>query len=176
MKFKSEITGKYTLAQLAAPHILDHNLATCKEWFENCVGCKIVKPWDSIKNYDVTLWTLDFPSPFAPRELLINTSVNQDENNVVTIDVIAVPNAIPHTEGIVRVQRMHNVWKFTPLENGMAKCELIQDISMGGLFPSLAMNMMGADANFAFMRDELPMFLKKEKYKNASFPFIEEQN
>jgi hypothetical protein len=174
VKFRSVIKGDYTLSQLAAPHLLDHNLATCKEWFENCVGCKIIKPFDSIKHYDISLWTLEFPSPFAPRELLINTSVNQDENKVVTIDVMAVPNAVEHNEDKVRVERMHNVWKFTPLGNGLTECELTQDISLGGLFPTFLMNMAGADANFQFMRDELPKFLEKEKYKNAKFSFIEE--
>lgn len=176
VKYRSIIRGKYTLSQLAAPHLLDHNLATCKEWFENCIGCKIIEPFDTIRQYDVSLWTLEFPSPFAPRELLINTSVTQDENKVVTIDVVAVPNAVEPNEGKVRVERMHNVWKFTPLENGMSECELTQDISLGGYFPKFLMNMAGTDANFTFMKDELPKFLEKEKYRNATFPFIEEKN
>lgn len=174
VKFKSVFQGKYSLSQLAAPHLLDHNLETCREWFENCVACEIIEPFDTIKLYDISLWTLDFPSPFSPRELLINTTVSQDENKVVTIDVIAVPNAIEQNEGKVRVERMHNVWKFTPLGNGMSECELIQDVSLGGFFPSFMMNMAGADANFMFMRDELPKFLVKEKYKNAKFAYITE--
>lgn len=174
VKFRSKFKGKYSLSQLAAPHLLDHNLETCKEWFDNCVECKIIEPFDTVRQYDISLWTLDFPWPFQPRELLINTSVRQDENKVVTIDVIAVPNRVEHNEGRLRVERMHNVWQFTPLGDGMAECQLTQDISLGGRFPSFAMNMMGTEANFKFMRDELPMFLEKEKYKNAKFPYIEE--
>jgi hypothetical protein len=175
LKFRGVMKGEYTLAQLAAPHLIDHNLKTCKEWFENCIGCKIVKPFDSIRQYDISLWTLEFPYPFLPRELLINTSVNQDENKVVTIDVVAVPNTIDHNEGTVRLERMHNVWKFTPLGNGMVECSQTQDVAFGGLFPSFFLNIIGVDANFKFMRDELPKFLEKEKYKNAKFSFIEEQ-
>lgn len=175
VKFKSKFKGNYTLGQLAAPHLLDHNLETCKEWFENCVDCEIIKPFDTIRQYDVSLWTLDFPKPFSPRELLINTSVSQDANKVVTIDVVAVPNAVDHNEGKLRVERMHNVWQFTPLGNGEAECQLTQDISLGGFFPSFLMNMIGAEENFKFMRDELPKFLVKEKYKNAKFPYIKEQ-
>ncbi|EDP94606.1 START domain-containing protein [Kordia algicida OT-1] len=174
VKFRTIFKGKYTLSQLAAPHLLDHNLETCKEWFENCVDCEIIEPFDTIRQYDVSLWTLDFPSPFQPRELLINTSVKQDENKVVTIDVISVPNAVEHNKGKIRVERMHNVWQFTPLGNGMAQCQLTQDISLGGFFPSFLMNMAGKDANYDFMKNELPKFLEKEKYKNAKFPFIEE--
>ncbi|MCH2193531.1 START domain-containing protein [Kordia sp.] len=175
VKYRTIIKGRYSLSQLAAPHLLDHNLETCKEWFENCVDCKIIQPWDSIRQYDISLWTLDFPSPFQPRELLINTSVKQDENKVVTIDVTSVPNAIEHNDGKVRVERMHNVWQFTPLGNGIAECQLTQDISLGGFFPQFLMNMAGKDANFEFMQKELPKFLQKEKYKNAKFSFIREQ-
>ena len=175
VKFKSKFKGKYTLGQLAAPHLLDHNLETCKEWFENCVGCEIIVPFDTIRQYDVSLWTLELPSPFQSSELLINTSVTQDANGVVTVDVTSVPNTIGHTKDVVRVERMHNVWQFTPLGNGMAECQLIQDISLGGFFPNFLMNMVGASGNLEFMRDELPKFLEKPKYKNATFSYIKEQ-
>lgn len=176
VKYRSIIKGKYTLSQLAAPHLLDHNLETCKEWFENCVDCKIIKPWDPIRQYDVSLWTLDFPSPFQPRELLINTSVTQSADKVVTINVTSVPNAVEHNDGKVRVERMHNVWQFSPLGNGISKCQLTQDVSLGGFFPQFLMNMAGTSANFEFMRDELPKFLEKEKYKKAKFSYIKEEN
>ncbi|QHI36101.1 hypothetical protein IMCC3317_14550 [Kordia antarctica] len=175
VKFRGVMKGKYTLSQLAAPHLKDHTLKTCIEWFPNCTGCEIIRPFDSIRQYDISLWTLDFPAPFQPRELLINTSVMQDENKVVTIDVVAVPNTIDHNEGKVRLERMHNVWKFTPLGNGMVECSQTQDVSFGGLFPFFMLNIIGVDANFEFMRDELPKFLEKEQYKNATFSFIEEQ-
>ncbi len=174
VKYRGVMKGNYTLGQLAAPHLLDHNLTTCKEWFPNCTGCEIVKPFDTIRQYDISLWTLDFPFPFLDRELLINTSVSQDENKVVTIDVAAVPNTTNHNEGKVRLERMHNVWKFTPLENGMIECMQTQDVSLGGLFPAILLNMQGKEANFKFMREELPMFLEKDKYRYAKFPFIEE--
>lgn len=174
VKFKSSMRGNYTLSQLAASHIIDHNLETCKEWFPNCIECRTLEPFDTLKLYDVTMWTLTFPGPFSSRELLIKTMVSQNKDKVVTIDVVGVPNAIAPTDKIVRVERMHNVWKFTPLGNGQSECECLQDIDLGGFFPYFLMNMAGLDATYTFMHDELPKFLDKDRYRNAHFAFIKE--
>lgn len=177
VKFKTIIQGSWSLSQMAALHLVDDNLETCKDWFPNCVEFKRIMEFDSVKLYDVDLWVLASPPPFADRELLLRTIVSQDEESkVVTLDVIGSPTTLPVKKGRIRVQQMHAKWQFTSIGNGKSELELIQNLSMGGLIPYFLLNMFGADENFKFMRDELPKFLEKEKYKNAKFCFIEEQD
>lgn len=172
VKFKAVGNFDHSLSQFAAPHIIDHNLRSCKEWFPNCTGCDIIRPFDEEKLYDVSLWTIDLPAPFTTREILINTLISQDENKVLTVDVMAAPNVVPANEGTVRIERMHNVWKMTPLPGGQTKCEFIQDLSLGGFFPYFLINMAGVEENYKLFNEQLPVILNK--YEEVSFSFIKE--
>jgi len=175
MRFKAIIRGDYTLSQLAALFIIDDDLETCKDWLPNCVEYTRIKEMDSRTMYDTDRWLLDFPFPFSDREILLRTIISQDKKTkAVTADIVAVPNVLPQTDGVVRVVRMHNVWKYIPLENGQTEVQFIQDVDMGGLFPVFLLNLSSAEENFKFMHDELPKFLSKEKYRKAKISFIKE--
>jgi hypothetical protein len=175
IKVKAVMEGDYTLSQLTALHIIDDNLQTCQDWFPNCVDFTRIKEFDPVKGYDLDMWRLDFPFPFDDRELLISTVVSQDmSTKAVVLDVLASPNTLPHNKGIVRIQRMHNRWQFTPKTNGKVEVELIQDTEMGGLFPYFLLNLVAADENYKFFSKELRGFLAKEKYVKARLGFIED--
>ena len=175
IKTKTVMEGEYTLSQLAAPHIIDHNLETCKKWIPNCIAVTPIKDFDPVTRSSVDMWRLDFPSPLSDRELLISTIVSQDKaSKAVALDAVVLPNVLPHNDGIVRVEQMHNRWKFTPNRNGKVEVELIQDTNFGGSFPYFLMNMVIADESHAFFRDELREILKEEKYVNAKFEFIDD--
>ncbi|MDQ3289426.1 MAG: hypothetical protein M3Q42_14475 [Pseudomonadota bacterium] len=45
-------------------------------------------------------------------------SSQKKSNKAAKLDVVAIPNALPHNQGVVRVERMHNQWMFAPLANG----------------------------------------------------------
>ncbi len=175
IKVKAVMEGNYTLSQLAGLHIIDDNLQTCQDWFPNCTDFTRIKEFDTVKGYDTDMWRLDFPFPFKDRELLIDTIVSQDkETKTVVLDVVASPNTLPHTSDTVRIERMHNRWEFKPLPNGKVEVLLIQDTEMGGLFPYFLLNMVAVDQNFIFFSEELPGFLKKDKYVNLKLDFIED--
>jgi hypothetical protein len=175
IKTKTVMEGDYTLSQVAAPHIIDHNLETCKIWIPNCMAVTPIKDFDPVTRSSVDMWRLDFPSPFDDRELLISTIASQEKaSKAVALDVVVLPNVLPHNEGVVRVEQMHNRWTFTPKPNGKVEVELIQDTNLGGSFPYFLMNMVIVDESHAFFRDELRKVLKQEKYANARFEFIDE--
>lgn len=175
MKVKAVMEGDYTLSQVISLHIIDDNLDTCQDWFPNCVDFTRIKEFDPIKGYDLDMWRLDFPFPFDDRELLISTVFSQDmKTKTAVLDVVASPNTLPHNKGIVRIQRMHNRWQFTPKANGKVEVELIQDTEMGGLFPYFLLNMVAADENYKFFSTELRSFLAKPKYVNAKLDFVDD--
>lgn len=175
VKFKSIIDGNYNLSQLTAMHVVDDNLATCKEWYPNCVDFTRILEFDTVKLYDTDMWEMAFPFPFANRELAIKTIFHQDqETGEVTLDVLGCPNVVPYNPGKVRIERFTNKWKFIPLGKELTRVEVVQNLEMGGLFPYYLMNMMTAGEHLKFYRDELPRYLSKEKYKNAKLSFVKE--
>jgi hypothetical protein len=175
IKVKAIMQGDYTLTQLAAMHIVDDNLQTCKDWFPECTDFTRLKEFDMVKGYDQDMWRLDFPFPFKDRELLLTTMVSQDpKTKIVVLDVLAMPATLPNNPDAVRIERMHNRWQFTPLANGKVEVELIQDTEMGGMFPYFLLNMVSVDENYKFFSGDLRKFLLKDKYVNAKLPFIQE--
>jgi hypothetical protein len=174
LKTKTIMQGNYTLSQVAAPHIIDHNLETCKKWVPNCMALTSIKDFDPVTRSSVDMWRLDF-SPLRDRELLISTIVSQDKaTKAVAIDAVAMPNILPHNEGIVRVEQMHNRWTLTPLPNGKVDVELIQDTNFGGSFPYFLMNVVLVNESHNFFRTELRKVLQEKKYADAKFDFIDD--
>jgi len=175
IKVKTVMSGDYTLTQLTSQHIVDDNLDTCREWIPTCVTFTRLQEFDPVKGYDKDMWRLDFPAPFKDRELLISTMFSQDKaTKVVKLDVVALPNTLPHNKDVVRVERMHNVWTFAPLPNGKVEVSLIQDNDLLGFFPYVMMNMVIVDESHKFFSVDLRKALKKEKYVNAKLDFIDD--
>lgn len=175
LKVRTVMEGDYTLTQLTSQHIIDDNLDTCRSWIPGCKEFTRIQDFDPVRGYDKDMWRLDFPGPFADRELLITTIFAQDKKTKeVTLDVVAIPNALPPTPGVVRVERMHNRWTFTPKDNGKVEVSLIQDNDLLGFFPYFLMNMVVVDESHKFFATELRTSLKKEKYVNAKLDFIDD--
>lgn len=175
LKVRTVMEGDYTLTQLTSQHIVDDNLDTCRAWVPGCKEFTRIQNFDPVRGYDKDMWRLDFPGPFDDRELLITTIYEQNkQTKQVALDVVAIPNALPHTPGVVRVERMHNRWTFTPKPNGKIEVALIQDNDLLGFFPYFLINFIIADESHKFFATELRTSLKKEKYVNAKLDFIDD--
>ena len=172
MKTRTVMEGDYTLTQLMSQHIgVGDTLEVCKEWIPGCKDFKRIKDFDPLRGYDKDLWRMDLPGPFADRELLITTIFEQDKKTKqVTLDVVAMPNVLPHTPGVVRVERMHNRWVYTPKPNGKVEVSLIQDTDLPGIgfFPYFLMNMTLVEEGHKFFATTLRTTLKEAKYVNAN--------
>lgn len=175
LKVKTVMEGDYTLTQLTSQHIVDDNLETCKSWIPDCVEFTRIQDFDPVRGYDKDMWRLNFPAPFDDRELLITTIFAQDKaTKQVALDVVAIPNTLPLTKGVVRVERMHNRWTFTPQPNGKVEVLLIQDNDLLGFFPYFLLNMVIVDESHKFFATELRTSLKKDKYVHAKLDFIDD--
>jgi hypothetical protein len=116
------------------------------------------------------------PGPFADRELLISTIFHQDKaTKKVTLDVVAMPNSLPHTPGVVRIERMHNQWTYTPMPNGKVEVQLIQDVGFSevGFMPYILMNMTIVDNIHKFFATTLRRTLKEERFVNAKMDLVD---
>lgn len=179
MKVRTVMEGDYTLTQLASQHIgVGDNLQVCIEWIPGCKEMKRIKDFDPVRGgYDKDMWRVELPGPFADRELLITTMFEQDkQTKQVVLDVLSMPNTLPHTPGVVRVERMHNRWTYTPKANGKVEVALIQDTDLPGIgfFPYFLMNMTLVEESHKFFATTLRTSLKEAKYVNAKLPFVDD--
>lgn len=179
VKLRTVMEGDYTLTQLASQHMfVGDTLQVCKEWIPGCVDFKRIKDFDPVRGgYDRDLWRVELPGPFADRELLLTTMFEQDkQTKQVVLDVVATPNTLPHTPGVVRVARMHNRWVYTPKANGKVEVSLIQDTDMPGIgfFPYILMNMTLVEESHKFFATTLRTSLQEAQYVNAKLEFIDD--
>lgn len=182
LKMRTVMEGDYTLTQLTSQHIgVGDTLEVCIEWIPGCKKMTRLKSFDMARGdhdrYDKDLWQVELPGPFADRELLIATMFHQDKKTkAITLDVVGMPNSVPHTPGVVRLQRIHNQWTYTPKANGKVEVVLIQDVGLAdiGFFPYFLLNLVNVDDSHKFFATTLRTSLKEDKYVNAKLDFIDD--
>jgi len=178
LKARTVMDGDYTLTQLTSQHlIVGDTLEVCIEWIPGCKEMKRIQDFDPVRGYDKDMWRVQLPGPFADRELLITTMFKQDkQTKQVVLDVLSMPNTLPHTPGVIRVERMHNRWTYTPKANGKVEVALIQDTDLPGIgfFPYFLMNMTLVDESHKFFATTLRTSLKEAKYVNAKLEFVDD--
>lgn len=115
-----------------------------------------------------------FP-PFKHREFVVRSEFSQDPvSKEMKFNFVAAPEKKPFNKRYHRVTKMHNRWRYTPLESGEVEYEFIYDaVDPGGYFPyALANWMIPAMLPFAFSK--MPKILSKEKYLNAQVDYVQE--
>lgn len=171
LKLRTVMEGDYTLTQLVSQHVdVGDTLPVCKEWIPGCVDFKRIIDFDPARGYDRDMWRVEMPGPFVDRELLISTMFHQDkQTKAVTLDVVSMPNSLPHTPGVVRLERMHNQWRYTPKANGKVEVVLIQDVGFSevGFLPYPLLNLTLVDESHKFFATTLRTTLLENKYVNA---------
>lgn len=176
-KLRTVMEGDYTLTQLVSQHIgVGDNLQVCIEWIPGCKDFKRIMPFTPERGYDRDLWRVEVPGPFADRELLISTIFHQNkQTKAVTLDVVGMPNSLPPTPGVVRLERIHNQWTYTPKANGKVEVALIQDVGFSevGFVPYPLLNMNLVNDSHKFFATTLRRTLKEDKYVNAKVDLVD---
>ncbi|MFC3195098.1 START domain-containing protein [Marinicella sediminis] len=174
LKYKTIRRVNYPLQQLVAS-IKDTTLQNCKDWFPECISMETLKEWDPATLSHTHVWTMGFGEPLTPRDLVVEQKFTQDPvTKSALVEITAKPDLIPERDCCVRIPRMNNTWRYTPLENGEVEVEFVQDSDFGGMIPDFMMNMDGAEMNHYFISEAWLELVDQEKYRNASFDFIVE--
>jgi len=177
LKMRTVMEGDYTLSQLVSQHIgVGDTLQVCIEWIPGCKDFKRIMSYNPARGYDRDMWRVAVPGPFADRELLISTIFHQDkQTKAVTLDVVSMPNSLPPTPGVVRIERMHNQWTYTPMPNGKVQVALIQDVGFSdvGFVPYLLLNMNLVNDSYKFFTTTLRRTLQEDKYVNAKVDLVD---
>lgn len=174
-QFKAVTRANYTLNQLVGGLIENATPQNCRDNIPGCLGMQVVTPWSAKTMSDTVLWRLGLPGPFAPREMILRSQVVQDpRTRAVTVNILAAPNALPRNPGTVRVTHLQNRWVYTPVGNGKVEIEFLQDVDLGGMFPTILLNLGGAEQTWQFIHDQLPKLLNTDKLRKIRYDFIQE--
>jgi len=174
-QFRAVARAKYRLNQLVGGLIENSTPDNCKNNIPGCIEMKVVSPWSAKTMSDTVMWKLGLPGPFSPREMILRSQVAQDPvTKAVTVNIIGAPNALPRSPGSVRVTHLQNRWIYTPVGNGEVEIEFLQDVDMGGMFPTILLNLGGAEQTYQFIHDQLPGLLDTEKLRTIEYDFITE--
>ena len=168
-QFKMVTRIKTTLNRAVAS-LTDNDLENCTDWIKRCVSVQSVVPWNPQSQTLVTLFRVNYPSPFSPREILSKGQFTQDpKSKEVFVEFTAAPDMLPKNDCCFRIVHMHNRWRLTPLENGEIEVENSHNNDNG--IPYILYNSRVPNALY-FVGINLPRFFNKEKYHSASFDFI----
>ncbi len=130
-----------------------------------------------LKRYNRYHWVLqtlsDAPFPFTDRDLISETTMEQDSNLVISIKSNARPTFIKEDKNYVRIKYMVSSWRFTPKPDGIVIIEFKLRINLGGNLPIWITNIavdIGPYNTLQSMRKQL----ERDKYRNAKISYIKE--
>ena len=169
-KFKGVVRVRSTLTAAMA---LQQDPEVC-QWV-NCYESRMFEKVDERVQYYTFRW--NYPFFFRPREFVIKQQFSRvPETNALLVDVIAAPDKLPPNDCCVRVETMHNTWKYTPLKNGDMELEYVINSDDGGFFPYFLAN-EGAPAFMRYMLPKMQTILDKQqqKFPNAKFELLGEK-
>lgn len=173
-QYKAVMQADYSLDHLVAGLIENSTIEHCRNHIPDCIDMQLIKPWNPETMSDTVMWKLGLPDPFKPREIIMRSQVTQDPaTKAVSIDVIAAPNAVERNDDAVRLTHVQNRWVYTPLDNGNVEIQFIQDMDMGGMFPSFLLNLAGAEEVYKFIHDQLPGLLDSDRLRSIDYTFVE---
>jgi hypothetical protein len=112
------------------------------------------------------------PPPFGRKELVCLLNYAQDpKTKEVLINVQAAPTRLPPTPDTTRVTHLDNMFRLTPLANGVVEWEITGDVDMGLFYP-LA-NLAMPQFIFQGLSDQRKLVLK-DRYQKARLVSVQE--
>jgi hypothetical protein len=165
LRVETILTGK--LSALAAV-LMD--IDNYPKWSFNNEKASILKRIGPEELYFYSL--INSPWPANDRDLAIHLRIRQDSaTRDLYVNADEIANYIPQKKGIVRVPLSAENWTVTPLTGNRLKVTYELRLDPGASAPAWLINMFsikGPYETFLHLREQL----KKEKYRDASLPFI----
>lgn len=159
-------------APLHAFLILLMNTSTHSLWLRHTFSTRILKQLGHNSFLIQTLFAM--PWPYHTRELINQSRYWQDPHScIISMEAVAVPDAIPPTPKVVRVPRAHALWRMIPHPDGSMDLVYQGFVDPGGHFPNwLSKGMQQTELRYTFQR--LSVLLTEPRYHLKRFPGINE--
>lgn len=173
LRFKVRTRIRTTMDRIVAG-MTDTSTEGCQHFVTGCISGPVFKQFDEkelryVQAYKISFNERAFLKPVA---FVNNVQFERDrKTGTVTVTLDARPELIPKDDCCTPFTELHNVWKFTPLENGLIEMEVIEHDNPP--FPYWMYN-RALKINHTWMRRNAERVFNKEKYANARFAFLRE--
>ncbi|MEM6317565.1 MAG: START domain-containing protein [Bacteroidota bacterium] len=159
-------------ASMSAIVELLQDVAAIPDWVYRCPKAYSIK---KISDSEEVYYNLvDFPWPLDDRDLVVRNVLTQDPvTKVVKSESFAEASYIAEKEGIIRIQKTHLWWTFTPNDEGWIDVEYFLSSDPGGFIPAWIIN-LAIDQGPTHTIKEFKKILKLPKYRDAQLDFISE--
>jgi ribosome-associated toxin RatA of RatAB toxin-antitoxin module len=88
-----------------------------KTWFPRCSQSKVLARLN--ENESIVHLFFDAPWPVKNRDCVMRVKVEKDaRTGIITITETSEPKYLKPVDGIVRINQLKSVWKFTPKDGG----------------------------------------------------------
>lgn len=138
-----------------------------------CFDSEILKV-DEYPRYQYYKFKYAYGTPFKDRQYVVRSEFRQDPvTKEIYTDFKSVPDFIPEDNCCVRVQHMHNIWEFKPLDNNVVEVRFTMNEQPGGLVPYFIFNEVNQNSihrNVEWLQEIIDM----DKYKNATVDYVQE--
>ncbi len=143
----------------------------CRNFLPGCITGKIYKPFDEQTLNYVQAYRINMPK-LSKKDLamVMKMQVSRDpRTNVMEMVVTDVPELLPTDGCCIFMGKVHNVWRVTPLQNGMVELEFRENWDPG--MPYFLYNRLFL-RNKASIPPRAERVFNMEKYRNAEFAFL----
>ncbi len=170
-QFKAVFRIKTTLNRVVAT-MTDHSTEGCRKFVPGCIAGPVLKEMDPQNLNFIQSYRIVFKRFFAPRDFVGRGQFSQDpQSRVLVADFLTLPGLVPLDPCCVRVTKMHNTWRFTPLGDGQVEVEWVANYDPG--LPYWAFNLLSPIGLPAF-RARAERVFNSEKYQHQQFAWIKE--
>ena len=122
----------------------------------------------------VSYFRSGFPKPIQDRDFSVRHTFVQDPlTRHIDYTLKAEPDMLPPEPCCIRVPRMDNTWRLTPLKNGEVEIDWVIDMDVGGLMPYFMINQAHPEIMVDF-GSSLQAIFNRPKYANAKLDWIVE--
>jgi len=173
LQFKVVTRFKATLHQAVAS-MTDTSTEGCQHFVTGCISGKVFNDFDEKDLNYIQAYRISFPERAYLKDVAFVNEVKFTripETNTLVATLRAVPELIPDDDCCIPMTELHNVWRFTPVGNGML--ELVYTEHDNPPVPYWMYN-RALPINHTWMRKNAEEVFNKEKYKNARFAFLKE--
>ncbi|SAL32934.1 hypothetical protein AWB69_02906 [Caballeronia udeis] len=159
-------------SRLAGMIKLLEDLDSCVD--AHCYDGRVIEQLPSVPGRYAAYVTFKFDlKGLKPREyVLLQEQVQDRVTRQVRINIIAAPDRLPRDPCCVRITRLHNHWKLTPLPDGKLDIDFQQDTDIGGL-PYVVANLALIEGTYQILHG-MQDLMNMEKYRNAHVGYVQE--
>jgi ribosome-associated toxin RatA of RatAB toxin-antitoxin module len=171
LRFKVITRIRTTMDRIVAG-MTDTSTEGCQHFVTGCISGKVFKQFDEKELRYVQAYRIAFRERRWLKDVAFVNNVQfvrDPKTKTLTVTLDAVPSLIPKDDCCTPFTELHNVWQFTPLENGLIHMQVIEHDNPP--FPYVMYN-RALKINHTWMRVNSEKAFNKEKYANARFAFL----